>query len=387
LERNDAAGERVLRLQAETGLSYERSRFTDLFGEITPSVFKRTDDVTLHGHGRLAGSLAATDFLELTLVGTGEYELLAPHNPLSRPPMPDSDRVTWASAVEPRLHGVLAGHRLELRPSLRFEHSSAQLHSERFGDVITHRTSQGFPTYRLAAAIGIIPDLTLSASVASGTRTPTMLELFGNGSLILGNTALLPERSHSYDVGLVEAGRLGSLEGNLELRGFMLDVQDQIVFVRNSFAQVYPRNLADSQMRGIEASARVSWARRFWINASGTFLHTEGKPGKRLPNRPGNVLFVQPGMTVPHIGPFDALQAFVETSYVSQSYDDPDNQTPPKASQWLFDVGAALFFVHSRAQVRLTVNDVFDRGGQDLRHFPLPGRTVMASLTIREGTQ
>jgi vitamin B12 transporter len=386
VDRNDAAGERVLRLQAQAGVTFERSRFTDLFGEITPSEFKLTDDASMRSHGRLAGTVAASDFLDLTLVGTAEHEAFDPSNPLARPPMPGSGRSNFASAAEPRLHGTVAGHRVELRPSLRLEHSTAQLHSERFGEVVASRTARTFPTYRLAFALGLLPDLTLSASLASGTRAPSMLELFGNGALILGNTALLPERSHSYDVGLVDIARLGHFESNLELRGFKLDVQDQIVFVRNSFTQIYPRNLDDSHMRGIEASARISFARRVWLNSAATLLHSEGKIGKRLPNRPGTVWFIQPGVTVPRLGPFDALQAFIEGSYVSPSYDDPDNQTPPKPSQWLFDAGAVLLFMRSRAQLRVTVNDLFDRGGQDLRHFPLPGRTVMTSLTIREGT-
>ena len=35
-------------------------------------------------------------------------------------------------------------------------------------------------------------------------------------------------------------------------------------------------------------------------------------------------------------------------------------------------------------ELRVTVSDLFDRGGMDVRRFPLPGRTLMASITYKE---
>jgi vitamin B12 transporter len=385
--RQDARGQRVLRLQALAAGSFERSRLNDRFAEVNPAAASLADDLSARGFGRLAGSVSLADFLELTLVGSAQREARLPDDPLRRIATPDSGRTSLAGVVETNLHGALAGHRLELRPSLRLEHSSAHLYAERFGGITTNQLSATLPTYRLALALELLSELTLSASVASGARVPSMLELFGDGALILGNSVLRPEHSTSYELGLVELAHTSQLELSAELRGFALDIDDQVVFIRNSFSQLVAQNLAKSRIRGLEAGARARFGPHLWCNAATTLLDTEGKPGRRLPNRPSVIAFLQPGVTWRSLGVFDALHVFVESNFVGSSYDEPDNQTPQKPSQLFVGAGTALAFLDSHAELRVTLNDAFDRGGRDLRGFPLPGRTVMTSLTYRESTK
>lgn len=385
IERENARGERVLRLQALGAASYERTRFTDLFHEVTFSG-TRTDDESARGFARLAASAAATDFLELTVVGTAQHDLFAPEDALANPPMPDSTRTTLGAAIETNLHGSLASHRFELRPSLRVDRHATLLHTERFGNVERRDAETVSPSYRLASIFEVLPDLTLNASIASGVRAPSILELFGNGALVLGSTSLSSEHSTSYEVGVVGVTDLEDFSGSLELRGFVLDIDDQIIFVRNSTNRLRAQNLAHSRIRGVEVGARTWLGEHFWLNATTTLLDTEGKPGKRLPDRPAVVVFAQPGVTTSKVGPFDAFYVFGETSFISQSYDDPDNGTLPKPSQALIDAGGGVAFLERRAELRLTVSDLFDRGGQDLREFPLPGRTMLASFTYQEDT-
>ena len=383
LDRLDARGERVLRLQALAAGSLTRTRFTDLSHEIGPAQPKLTDDVDGHALGKLAATAAVTNFLELTLIGTAQRDAHAPTNPFVRVPVPDSTRTTFAATGETRLHGRVARHSVELRPSLRVEQHVAELQSEHFKALVQTHVRDALPTYRVALGVGLLPDLTLTASSATGARAPSMLELFGDGALIVGETALRPEHSTTYEVGLVDVTCVGDFAGSFELRAFDLSIQDQITFVRNSFSQLIPLNLLDSHVQGIEAGARASLG-PIWLNGATTLLDTEGKPGKHLPNRPRATLFVQPGISSNPVGPFDAVRAFVEGSYTASSYDDPDNATQPKRAQFFFDVGTTLVCLHKHAELRLTMSDVFDRGGEDLRHFPLPGRTILASLTYKE---
>jgi len=384
VEHKNAAGERALRLQALAAGSFERSRFSDLFAEVNPEGATLSDDLSLRGLGRLAGSVALTDFLELTAIGSAQREARMPRDELRRLPVPDSGRTSLAGTTEANVHGALGSHRVELRPSLRLEHDGARFYSETFGTLSAQRAETTLATYRAGLAVGLLPDLTLAASAASGARVPSMLELFGDGALILGNLSLRPEHSRSFDAGLVDVTCAGDVALSAELRGFLLDIDDEVVFVRNSFSQLVPRNLAKSRIHGVEAGARASFGPHVFVNGAATLMATEGKPGRQLPNRPPLLTFLEPGVAWSELGPLDALRLFVDSTFVAASYDDPDNGTLPKPSQLFFGAGTVLAFLDRHAELRVTVNDVFDRGGQDLRHFPLPGRTVMTSLTYKE---
>jgi outer membrane receptor protein involved in Fe transport len=383
-EHPGANGEPALRLQALAAGSFTRARFSDLFMEIGAATPKSTDELDEHAFGRLAGSFALADFLELTMIGAGEHDTRSLDSAFALMPQPDAWRSDGSATGELRLHGRVAGRSVELRPSLRVETTSAHLNAQTFSDVVSTHASETEATYRAAAAAELLPGVSLSASISSGARMPNLLELFGDNAFILGNNALSPEHSTSYDAGIVAVLRRADVAGSLELHGFNLDIDDQIVFVRNAQSQLFPLNLTHSHILGVEAGTQFGFGRHVWLNGSTTLMHTEGKPGKQLPNRPRAVALVQPGASTGPLGPLDDLRTYAQASYTSSSYDDPDNATQPKPSQLFFDVGASAAFLRRRAELRLTISDVFDRGGQDLRHFPLPGRTVMASLTVTE---
>ncbi len=385
LTRQDSRGGRLLRLQALVSGSFERARVSDRFGEINRTSATLSDDLGLRGFGRLAGSAALARFLELTVVGTLARDARMPEDRLRRVQIPDSGRTSLAGVAELNLHAALGQHRFELRPSLRIEHTFARLYADSFGTPGANHAGDTLATYRLALALGLLGGLTLSASAASGARVPSMLELFGDGVLLLGNVALQPERSRSYDLGLTELARSGPLSLRAELRGFALDIDDQIILVRNSFSQLVPQNLARSRIRGLELGARADFGPTLWLNAAATLLDTEGKPGRRLPNRPPLILYAQPGVSWRPGRVLDALHAFVEMSLVGHRYSDPDNQTPLEPSQIFFGAGVALAFLGSHAELRATLGDALDRGGHDLLGYPLPGRSLMTSLTYREG--
>jgi hypothetical protein len=97
------------------------------------------------------------------------------------------------------------------------------------------------------------------------------------------------------------------------------------------------------------------------------------------------MFLVQPGVEWKHLGLFDSVRGFIELQYIASSFDDPDNQTVPKPPALFLDAGISCQVLHERALLRLSVTDVLDRGGRDLRQFPLPGRTIMVSVTYNEG--
>ncbi|HEX2677914.1 MAG TPA: TonB-dependent receptor [Polyangiales bacterium] len=386
IDDRDAQHEHGVRLQALASLGLSHSRTTDLHREIGIQRQKLIDDDGSDALGRLAASVEATPFLELTLLGTARREFRSSEDPYARVATPDSTRTTFTGGAETMLHGKILSHRIELRPSVRVEHSDAVLHSEHFAQIIDTGVSDTLPTYRVALGVEAFSDLTLNASLATGIRSPSMNELFGDGLFQLGNTSLRPERSTSVEAGLVDVTCVGDFAGSFEARAFSLSIRDQVIFLRNAAQQSYPQNLNSSHVRGVELGARTTYTSHLSLNAALTLLDTEGKPGKSLPNRPRAVLFVEPGASTSPIGPFDALRFFVTLNYAANSYDDPDNATLPKPSQTFVDAGTALAFLHEHAELRVTAADVFDRGGRDLSGYPLPGRSVMASFTYKEDT-
>jgi outer membrane receptor protein involved in Fe transport len=203
-----AQGERSLRLQGIGALHFTRSQLTDLYAEIGSSGADAQDDRSLSASARLAASAAVAPMLELTVVANAARDSHAPSDRFELTPLPTSSRVTLAGALEAHLHGRVLGMPAALRGSLRAESVTAELHRERFNTVRAAEASEFLPTYRAAAALEALPGLALSASVASGARAPSTLELFGDGVFILGNIGLSPEESVSIDAGLVHNAQL-----------------------------------------------------------------------------------------------------------------------------------------------------------------------------------
>jgi len=384
ITRVAANGRPALRIAAQASVGASRNRFADPAGEIGLSGNAVAERNTLRGFARLAGETQLVPGLQLIALATLNRDDYTPSRRFTRVREPESFRTSLAVGAELLAHTELLGHRVELRPSARVEHARASLHTERFGAIVPVSNNTTLGTYRIAAAIELTRALSLSLGYANGARTPSMLELFGDGVLLLSNVALRPEHSRTWDLGLSNVLTRGPVLGSFELRAFDLAIRDQVLFVRNSFSQLLPLNLASSRVRGIEAGARAQLG-RYWLNSALTLLDTEGKPGKRLPNRPRAMFLVQPGVEWKQLGLVDSVRGFIELQYIASSFDDPDNQTVPKPPGLFLDAGISCQVLRERALLRLSVTDVLDRGGRDLRQFPLPGRTIMVSVTYNEG--
>jgi vitamin B12 transporter len=375
---------RGYRLQFLTGSAFERSRFTDLYKEV--GAFQtNTEDQNGSVMVRTAGSFVVTNFLEWTALINGRYEAFSREDPFARLPFPPSARASAAAASELNFHGRLLSKRFELRPSVRCEYARADLHhADRFGDLSVTRASSSVPTYRLAAVLELAPGVALSASGATGKRVPSILELFGDGGWLLGNPGLRAEKSLSLDTGLVLQGQRGPLRGSAEVRVFSLDVTQRIIYVANSLHQLVPLNLRSSEIIGLEIGLRGEATRFIKLCASTTLMDTEGKPGKQLPNRPYLIAHLQPEFITPRFSVFDAVTFFVETSYVSASFNDPENVSSRISGVFTVNSGVFAEAFDRGCELRLTVRDLFNRQGEDLLGYQLPGRMFLASLSYRK---
>jgi vitamin B12 transporter len=140
--------------------------------------------------------------------------------------------------------------RLFLSGGIRYEQNSA-FH--------TKLTPRGAASYRLSGEHGPLSSTWLRASAGVGIVEPSLLQNYSRDFYAVGNPALRPERTTSYEAGLVQEWFTRRLR--TEVSAFDNAFQDLIVYV-------YPtwQNVQASHARGLEFSARVKAAS--WLSAT-----------------------------------------------------------------------------------------------------------------------
>ena len=180
------------------------------------------------------------------------------------------------------LHEQLAvARRLFLSGGVRLERNSA------FGTKVTPR---GAASYRLAGSTY------LRASAGIGITEPSLIQNFSRDVWSVGNPNLRPEKTTSYEAGLVQETLGRRLRA--EVSAFANSFKDLITFV---FAQMPStwQNIEASRARGLEFSAQGRLAP--WLSLAGNYtrmwtrITRSNSPdslfngtGQELPRRPGN---------------------------------------------------------------------------------------------------
>lgn len=383
----DVVGDFAYRLQIVAGGGWENDRFEDKLAEIGLSR-EDTDDHVLNGHGRLAGSVELTPWLQTTAVLTARHDRYQPSNVFAVPGDQPTSRTTLGAAIEARLHGSLLGVDLEARPSARLTYSTAVRAAVPFGQPEPDERDVLAPTLRLGLLAAPVRWLSIVGSASTGLRVPTVVELFGNRGTLLANPSLEPERSKTGDLGVVLKKRLGDVEGQLEVRAFGLWIDDLIRYRRSSQFTAIAENVELGRILGGEAGASITWSRHVFVAANATFLQSEDHRGRALPLRPSWVLYARPeGRTGPIVeGWIDDLRLFVDVQHTSSNFVDAANLVEEPERTWL-GAGLHVDLFGRRLACALTVHDLLDARGSDLLGFPLSGRRFELTLTYSEDLQ
>jgi vitamin B12 transporter len=149
---------------------------------------------------------------------------------------------------------------------------------------VDHNSAFGtFFTYRAGAAYQLPSHTRLRASVGRGFKAPTFCEQFCDAPFIVGDSALSPERSTSWEAGVEQA-----IAGDqLSVWGTYFDQRfhDMIVY-DGSAAPGQPTyiNGAAAAAHGIEAGIVTSPAPGIRISASYTYLMTKATADGGLPS-------------------------------------------------------------------------------------------------------
>jgi iron complex outermembrane receptor protein len=376
-------GAHPYRLQVAANYDYGRNQFIDELAEIGLGGPQRTNDRTHAIFGRVAGSVEALSWLEITAIGSVRYQAFDPDDELSPIPQPSSDRLSVAGTLETRLFGSIGPMRVELRPSVRLGWSRAAI-----GETILpaeSETSGLLPTYRVGTALAPLEWLAFRASISSGFKLPSILQLFGNGGTIVANPSLVPERSLAYDGAVTARGHFGIVSGTASVGAFSTRVEEMIRFRRTSQFTVIAENIDQGLNRGVEVELSGSVTEHGLLRAEMTWTQaTDTATGNQLPGQPEWVAFVQPeahsGMLSKRVSD---IMGFFQVSYIGESYADPANLVEIRA-RTVLATGLGVDMFESRLGLSFRVDDLLDVRGDDLLGFPLAGRRYTGRVSYRQ---
>lgn len=380
--RRGFAGRVPTSVGVSVGGGVERARFRDPYGQHGLSLPRLTDDRLTRLFGRLSVAAEPTEWLELTTVANVRRDSYEPTDALARVASPGYTRVTSSVAFEPRLHGHLGSIPLELRPSVRVAFTRGEVEGTEGAQTPTDG-SEVLPTYRLAGVVAPTPWLALSASVASGRRAPSMLELFGNRGVLGPNPDLGPERSLSVDGSAVARGRVGVMSGAVEARVFRLEIDDMISYARQSQGVAIADNLDRARIVGVEAGLRGRATHHLRLTTTVSWLDAQDERGRELPFRPTITAQARPELhSGPLLGVLDDVVLHIGVVHTGRNFFDPVNLERTTPRTWV-SAGVRVESFEGALALSFTVTDLADVGGDDLLGYPLPGRRFAGMIGYR----
>jgi iron complex outermembrane receptor protein len=152
-----------------------------------------------------------------------------------------------------------------------------------------------FASPRVAARARLTPALVVKGSAGRYFRAPTLIELFGDRGVTVGNPALRAETGESVDVGAAyaPAAARGPLDRiHVQAALFASTPRDTIALVPTAGRAATARNLGGAIAAGAEAGASARVGCQLALTAHYSLLLSRQRSelvsyaGKRLPQRP-----------------------------------------------------------------------------------------------------
>jgi outer membrane cobalamin receptor len=392
-----------LKMHAELSYLHRRARFSDRGGEIVVGALDR-EDRSHHISVNASGRWQATDWLQF--------------HPNIRLMIESNQRfnyLTESSSEDPRKRasgqlGIGATASLwSNRLTILGIAELSLLHNQALGSLAFSDLSPGLEDNqqavdflpRLAISLQPVAPLVIRASLARGMRPPNFTELFGDRGGILGNTALLPERSSLLDASLrlnLEPDPRFSL--SWEAGGFFTTTEDAIVLRANSQKLVVPINYSATRTGGIETSLLISALQRIQFSAALTW--TDARIAEAETAYINNKVPFVPEWDLElglKLRPLPWLSVHWAFSYLAGSYDSRSNlfAQAPRAIHNLelrIDPGPNLPWISVEAHnladsttwtgpldpLHPESSENVIRRIEDFRGNPLPGRSILFSL-------
>jgi iron complex outermembrane receptor protein len=244
------------------------------------------------------------------------------------------------------------------------------------------------PTGRVGAGFRA-QGLTAFANLGRYQRLPTLGELYGAGVLVRGNTALRPELGISADVGGRGVVSRGPFELRAESSAFLRAASDLVTYARAAQGYVVPINVGRARVLGLELGVGVKAYEHLELACNATLLEPRDvTPARRLQN---DVLpFMSRLVLAPRLLlttgdlPRKALKRAdlsVDLVYTSNRFADAAGLIVIP-EQTTLGVTAAATWLSGVLISRVRLANVLDAARFDIVGYPLPGRSVYASLEV-----
>ena len=256
--------------------------------------------------------------------------------------------------------------------------------SLRFDD---HSDFDDIATGRASVAWAVADRTTFRASIGTGQKTPTFIERFGFfPRSFVGNAALKPEYSTSYDIGIDR--QLAS--ATLQLSVFRQDLEDEIngFYCPNPWPAPCTATNMDgkSERRGIEAAASWDATDRLTIGATYTYTHAEDADSASELRRPRHAASLHADFRFADGRGGLALAA----DYGSTRYDvffppwpDP-SEIVTLSNYWLVDL-TAQYALNRKLRLFARASNVLDTEYEQVYGYRTPGRSVYGGVQVHFG--
>lgn len=219
----------------------------------------------------------------------------------------------------------------------------------------------------------------------ASARLPSLVELFGQGGVQVGNPDLVAERVTAWDLGgTLRWGSRDPLRGQLEAAVFGNRTREAILWLQNSQRTHRAQNIDRAEVWGVETLLRLI-PRGLPVSAVAAVTYQDARDRGPLPAYRDKKLPYLPDLhcSAELRADLGTLHAAYFASYESGIYRDRYN-TPEKrrGHRALHDVELHRGWLGGVAETRLVVRNVADLRTQDIDGFPLPGRSVQLELTV-----
>ncbi|HKY35646.1 MAG TPA: TonB-dependent receptor [Polyangiaceae bacterium] len=294
----------------------------------------------------------------------------------------------------------MASRRLTARPaitaSFRLGHVaefsailSAEIHATRENSRAGSTTAS--PGGRFGAFKALSEGVAMRANVGTYSRTPTLGELYGISDTVRGNTDVVRERNHTFDLGVQLGAHGRDFRLDADLFGFTLATFDMIAYRQSGPGAIAPYNVGLARTIGGEAMAGIEVLRHVRGQLTLTVMDARDATPDRsemndfLPFRSRLVgvasvevfrVLASAPLLIEHVA------CLARMTHHGSKYSDSAGLIVIPAQNTV-DVEFNLRFRADQVIARLTLSNVLDSREFDIVGAPLPGRRVYFSLTSR----
>jgi len=241
-----------------------------------------------------------------------------------------------------------------------------------------HRDFGGATSFGADISYEVAEDIRLRASVGEGFKAPSLYQLFSD----FGNTALVPEQSTSFDLGLAWNNRNNDFFAAATL--FRRNAENQIEFVSLPAAPfgVY-QNVGKVRAQGVEIEMGANPSDNFGVRAAYAYVDTENRTagaanlGNVLARRPKHALTFSADWETPLAG----FTLGGDIRMVGDSFDDAGNFTRLDGYQTVTLRGSLP--LGDKVELFGRIENLFDKDYQTVAGYGTAGRGAFVGARTR----